>query len=45
MSNSQHHGDYISSMNADVEAAVEATGKINKFDANFGYIKGMPAIK
>ncbi|MBN2646633.1 MAG: DUF839 domain-containing protein [Thiotrichales bacterium] len=45
MSNSQHHGDYISTMNAELKAAVEATGKVNKLDANFGYIKGMPAIK
>ena len=45
MSNSQHHGDYISTMDATMEAAVEATGNVNKFDANFGYIKGMPAVK
>lgn len=45
MSNSQHHGDYIKTMDATTEAAVEATGLVNKFDANFGYIKGMPAIK
>lgn len=45
MSNSQHHGDYIKTMNEETEAAIEATGLINKFDANFGYIGGMPAIK
>jgi hypothetical protein len=44
MSNSQHHGDYIGSMNAEVEAAVETIG-VDKFDANFGYIGGLPAIK
>lgn len=44
MSNSQHHGDFISTMNADLEAQLDAQN-INKFDANFGYIKGMPAIK
>ncbi|BBP46923.1 exported alkaline phosphatase [Thiosulfatimonas sediminis] len=45
MSNSQHHGDYIGSMNPTMEAAVEATGLVDKFDGNFGYIGGMPAIK
>ena len=45
MSNSQHHGDYIKTMNEEMKAAVEATGNVNKFDANFGYIGGMPAIK
>lgn len=45
MSNSQHHGDYIKTMNEDVKTAIEATGLINKFDANFGYIGGMPAVK
>ncbi|MBO1925064.1 PhoX family phosphatase [Thiomicrorhabdus sp. 6S3-12] len=45
MSNSQHHGDYISTMDPTMEAAVEATGQIDKFDGNFGYIGGMPAIK
>ncbi|MBN2866323.1 MAG: DUF839 domain-containing protein [Thiotrichales bacterium] len=45
MSNSQHHGDYIRTMNPDMKAAVEATGNVDKFDANFGYIGGMPAIK
>ncbi|WP_178862220.1 PhoX family protein [Thiomicrorhabdus cannonii] len=45
MSNSQHHGDYISTMDATLESAVEATGLVDKFDGNFGYIGGMPAIK
>jgi len=45
MSNSQHHGDYIKTMNEEMKAAVEATGNVDKFDANFGYIGGMPAIK
>lgn len=45
MSNSQHHGDYIGSMDPTMEAAVEATGLVDKFDGNFGYIGGMPAIK
>jgi len=45
MSNSQHHGDYIKTMDTDMKAAVEATGNVNKFDANFGYIGGLPAIK
>ena len=44
MSNSQHHGDFIRTMDADLEAQLDAQN-INKFDANFGYIKGMPAIK
>jgi hypothetical protein len=45
MGNSQHHGDYIKTMNADVKAAVEAIGvqKVNAGD--FGYIGGIPAIK
>ncbi|MDR9499555.1 MAG: hypothetical protein RI556_10305, partial [Hydrogenovibrio sp.] len=45
MSNSQHHGAYIGSMNEDLEAAVEAIGiqKVNAGD--FGYIGGLPAIK
>jgi len=45
MSNSQHHGDYIKTMNEEMKTAVEATGNVNKFDANFGYIGGMPAVK
>jgi len=45
MSNSQHHGEYISTLNADMKAAVEAIG-IQKANAgNFGYIGGLPAIK
>ncbi|WP_127471436.1 PhoX family protein [Thiomicrorhabdus aquaedulcis] len=45
MSNSQHHGEYISTMNADLAAAVDAIG-VQKVNAgNFGYIGGIPAIK
>ncbi|MGE4501782.1 MAG: PhoX family phosphatase [Thiomicrospira sp.] len=45
MSNSQHHGDYISSMDATLEAQVDALG-VQKVNAgNIGYIGGMPAIK
>lgn len=42
MSNSQHHGDWDTGSNAVVDAAL---AKIDKFDANFGYISGLPAIK
>lgn len=45
MSNSQHHGDYISTMNATLESEVDALG-VQKLNAgNFGYIGGMPAVK
>jgi len=42
MSNSQHHGDWATGKNAEVDKAIAA---IDKFDANFGYIGGLPAIK
>lgn len=42
MSNSQHHGDWATGTNAVVDAAL---AKIDKFDANVGYISGLPAIK
>lgn len=42
MSNSQHHGDWDTGANAVVDAAL---AKIDKFDANIGYISGLPAIK
>jgi len=42
MSNSQHHGDWSTGTNATVDAAL---AKIDKFDANIGYISGLPAIK
>lgn len=42
MSNSQHHGDWDTGSNAVVDAAL---AKIDKFDANVGYISGLPAIK
>lgn len=42
MSNSQHHGDWDTGSNAVVDAAL---AKIDKFDANIGYISGLPAIK
>ena len=42
MSNSQHHGDWDTGTNAVVDAAL---AKIDKFDANVGYISGLPAIK
>lgn len=42
MSNSQHHGDWNTGANAVVDAAL---AKIDKFDANVGYISGLPAIK
>ena len=45
MSNSQHHGDYIKTMNAADKEALDALGTINKFDGSFGYIGGLPAIK
>jgi len=43
MSNSQHHGDLLSSMPADVKANF---ANIQKIDAgDFGYIGGVPGIK
>ncbi len=42
MSNSQHHGEWKPGKNAEVDKAIAA---IDKFDANFGYIGGLPAIK
>jgi hypothetical protein len=42
MSNSQHHGDWSTGKNAEVDAALAV---IDKFDANIGYIGGLPAIK
>jgi hypothetical protein len=41
MSNSQHHGDWSTGKNAEVDAALAV---IDKFDANIGYIGGLPAI-
>lgn len=42
MSNSQHHGDWSTGKNAEVDKALAT---IDKFDANIGYIGGLPAIK
>jgi hypothetical protein len=42
MSNTQHHGDWKSTKNPEVDAAI---AKIDKFDANVGYIGGLPALK
>ncbi len=42
MSNSQHHGDWKTGVNATVDAALTT---IDKFDANIGYLSGLPAIK
>lgn len=42
MSNNQHWGDFIGSMNATLEA--EVSPLIDKFDAPVGYIGGMPAL-
>jgi hypothetical protein len=43
MSNSQHHGDFISTHNAASKTTL--TPMIDKFDANVGYIGGLPALK
>jgi len=43
MSNSQHHADFIGTTPADLKATLGA--QIDKFDANFGYIGGMPGLK
>ncbi len=43
MSNSQHHGDFISTHNAASKTTL--TPMIDKFDATIGYIGGLPAMK
>lgn len=53
MSNSQHHGDWKpktcaatdANCQADHAIVAEALGKIDRFDANIGYLGGLPAIK
>jgi hypothetical protein len=45
MSNSQHHGDYIKTMDADTKAALEAIGIQKRNAGDFGYIGGMPAVQ
>ncbi len=42
MSNAQHHGDFPSSINADLEA--QLTPMIDKFSAPVGYIRGIPGL-
>lgn len=42
MSNSQHHGDWATGTNPIVDSAL---AQIDKFDANIGYISGLPAMK
>lgn len=44
MSNSQHHGDWKPSA-TDSAVVAESLTKIDKFDANIGYIGGLPAMK
>ena len=44
MSNSQHHGDWKPSA-TDNALVAESLTKIDKFDANVGYIGGLPAMK
>lgn len=44
MSNSQHHGDWKPSA-TDSAVVAESLAKIDKFNANVGYIGGLPAIK
>lgn len=44
MSNSQHHGDWKPAT-ADSAVVAESLTKIDKFDANVGYIGGLPAMK
>ena len=44
MSNSQHHGDWKPSA-TDSALVAESLTKIDKFDANVGYIGGLPAMK
>jgi hypothetical protein len=43
MSNSQHHGDFISTMPTALKDTLAPT--IDKFNANVGYIGGMPGLK
>ncbi|MBN2895522.1 MAG: DUF839 domain-containing protein [Campylobacterales bacterium] len=43
MSNSQHHGDYLKTMPADLVTSLKTV--VDPFDANFGYIGGMPGLK
>ncbi len=42
MSNAQHHGDFPSSINADLKA--QLAPMIDKFDAPVGYIGGIPGL-
>ncbi len=42
MSNAQHHGDFASSINADLKA--QLTPLIDRFDAPVGYIGGIPGL-
>jgi hypothetical protein len=42
MNNSQHHGDWAATQPAEVASALK---KIDKFNANVGYLGGLPAIK
>lgn len=42
MSNAQHHGDFPSTINADLKARL--TPLIDKFDAPVGYIGGIPGL-
>lgn len=44
MSNSQHHGDWKPKAE-DSAVVAESLAKIDKFDANVGYIGGLPAMK
>lgn len=44
MSNSQHHADWTPA-SADSAVVAESISKIDKFDANVGYIGGLPAMK
>ncbi len=44
MSNSQHHGDWKPA-STDSAVVAESLTKIDKFDANVGYIGGLPAMK
>jgi len=43
MSNSQHHADFTKTTPTALKEAL--TPKIDKFNANFGYIGGMPGLK
>lgn len=45
MGNSQHHGEYIKTMDADTKTAVDAVGIQKRNAGDFGYIGGMPAVK